>query len=107
MYDNFRVRMLQASKITEPMEKKQKIEVALTFAAYKLWCCCFIRFNSEYIGSIPFFLLLFYMSYRGVIRRQGCFKNFWINKERDARIEVRLFIRIDIVSNSMKFWSNR
>jgi hypothetical protein len=48
-----------------------------------------IKFNPEYVGSIPFSCILLYMVNKARIRRFGMFKRYWVEKERDARLEVQ------------------
>lgn len=61
---------------------------ALTGLYMIAFCFSCIKFNVEYIGSLPFCFLLIYMLYQYTLRQQGNNKGFWVNKERDARIEV-------------------
>jgi hypothetical protein len=53
-----------------------------------------VKINTEYIGSLPFAFLLIYMLYQIVQRKKGKSKNFWVNREKDERIEVSLQIRL-------------
>uniref|UniRef100_A0A6U6GSS3 C2 domain-containing protein n=1 Tax=Odontella aurita TaxID=265563 RepID=A0A6U6GSS3_9STRA len=61
---------------------------ALTFLSLMIFVFSCIRFDTEYVGSLPVLLLLLYMIYLAKVRRQGDFKQRWIQKEKDARIEA-------------------
>lgn len=61
---------------------------ALTLMSLIVFVFSCIRFDTEYFGSLPILLLLLYMVYLAKIRRQGNFKQRWIRKEKDTRIEA-------------------
>ena len=58
-----------------------------------IWLC--LRFNMEYIGSLPPSMLALYMTYLWKKRRAGQFATRWIKTEREARVEAEKKLTIN------------
>ena len=68
---------------------------ALTFLSLLIFIWLCVRFNMEYVGSLPPSMLALYMTYLWKKRRAGQFATRWIKTEREARVEAEKKLTIN------------
>jgi hypothetical protein len=64
---------------------KDPILTAFSFVAFVILT---LRFNTEYVGSLPVFSLICYMLHLAYVRKTGHLKDRFIERERESRIQA-------------------
>ena len=70
-------------------------DLVLTFVSLLIFIWLCLRFNMEYIGSLPPSMLALYMTYLWKKRRAGQFATRWVKTEREARVEAEKKLTIN------------
>ena len=61
---------------------------ALTALSFVVFISLTLRFNTEYVGSLPVFSLVCYMFYLAYVRTSGHLKDRFIERERESRTQA-------------------
>jgi len=92
--DMFQIHIARIAAIIEDIKKAGESymyiiswkEPALTSLSMIIFFTVGLRFNTEYVGSLPVFFLIIVMFYLGIRRRRGVLKNRFLEREKGARI---------------------
>jgi hypothetical protein len=60
----------------------------LTAFSFVVFVIVTLRFNTEYVGSLPVFFLICYMLYLAYVRKTGHLKDRFIEREKESRIQL-------------------
>ena len=60
----------------------------LTIFSFLIFVTLTLRFNTEYVGSLPVFSLICFMLYLAYVRRTGHLKDRFVEREKEARIHA-------------------
>lgn len=60
----------------------------LTAFSFVVFVIVTLRFNTEYVGSLPVFFLICYMLYLAYVRKTGHLKDRFIEREKESRIQA-------------------